>query len=480
MSGKPVFLIALFAFLICFSMVAFSEEYPEVMFILDSSGSMSEQVDGRPKIDIAKEVMEKVVPELPPEVRVGLIAYGHRYFRDCKDIQVIIPPGSSDRAILLEKVMAIEPKGQTPISRSIEIAVESIKDRKGETTIVLVSDGIETCGGDPCNTVKLLKQKNINFIIHVVGYDVDAKAQEQLSCIAKAGGGRYFAADNADSLLKSLESVNKEVAQKVEKASAKVAKGKTSLGKLRINIPEAALVSLRGVSIVRASDGKEVKKAELSLSDSTHPLMSGEYTISLLFSNSNYKPDSVVSLGNVEIKGGETTDVRLGSIVFNVAEELIDLNLDAVRVDDAENNGIYVTIESYGNGYYLFKPKPCPAGTYNISLLYYRTEEYMPIASGVSVRAGAESVVTIDSGIILEKPEGSSLEGWDLMKEGETGPFLKVRRGWDNQEPMWRRFLVPPGKYDLYLHLKDMDEPLLVGEGIEVKKGELLKFNTGL
>jgi len=76
---------------------ATADHYPEVMFILDSSGSMSEVVAGKKKIDAAKEVMHAVVPQLDENVRIGLTAYGHRRPGDCTDIEVLVPAGSNDR-----------------------------------------------------------------------------------------------------------------------------------------------------------------------------------------------------------------------------------------------------------------------------------------------------------------------------------------------------------------------------------------------
>lgn len=95
------------------------------------------------KIEAAKAVMAEVVPSLEADVKVGLIAYGHRRKGDCSDIEVLVPPGSNDRDALLERVQAIQPKGKTPLSDAVATAVGRLKTKEAETTIVLVSDGIE-------------------------------------------------------------------------------------------------------------------------------------------------------------------------------------------------------------------------------------------------------------------------------------------------------------------------------------------------
>ena len=86
-----------------------AQDYPEVMFILDASGSMSEDAGGTCKMDAAKKVMAQIVPDLDPEVRVGLIVYGHRRKGDCRDIEMVIPPGRTDRDKLLARVKSLEP-----------------------------------------------------------------------------------------------------------------------------------------------------------------------------------------------------------------------------------------------------------------------------------------------------------------------------------------------------------------------------------
>ena len=179
-------------------------DYPEVMFILDASGSMWGRVGGQAKIDAAKQVLAQAVLALPPEVRVGLAAYGHRRKGDCADVEILIPSGAADRRELLKKVQELSPKGKTPIAGAVKLAADALKTKENETTIVLVSDGIETCHQDPCGVVKALKQSGVKFILHVVGIGVDDKAKAQLTCLAQAGGGRYFGAYDAASLASAL------------------------------------------------------------------------------------------------------------------------------------------------------------------------------------------------------------------------------------------------------------------------------------
>jgi Ca-activated chloride channel family protein len=164
----------------------------EIILILDASGSMWGQIEGQNKISIAKEVLKNLITGLPENAKVGLIAYGHRDKGDCKDIETIVPPGPLDKALINKKIEELNPKGKTPITDSVLTAFDLVRTNENATTVILVSDGIETCGGDPCKAVKEAKDSGINFIMHVVGVDVGDVDVSQLECAAQAGGGLYL------------------------------------------------------------------------------------------------------------------------------------------------------------------------------------------------------------------------------------------------------------------------------------------------
>lgn len=478
-------IFALVAGAICVSSTALGTAaaepaYPEVMFILDGSGSMWGQVEGEAKIAIARRVLGEVVPGLPAEVKVGLAAYGHREKGNCDDVEILMPAGSDDREALLTAAQAIRPKGKTPIRRSVEAVCELLKTKEEETTIILVSDGKETCDDDPCGAVAALKEAGIRFVLHVVGFGVSGAEQAELECLAEAGGGSFFSAGDGGALLAALDTVKEKVAQKVEAAKTTTVQAVSKIGKLRLAMPSAGTVSIDQVKIVRTSDGKVVKTAEDPGADSVHPLMAGHYELVMGFANPNYKDPTEVSYGTFAITGGETTTLELGLVSFNVAPSLEDMPVEAVTLMATDQPSPEITLEHHGNGYYLFKPKPVPAGNYGFSIRYKRSPAPTPLAGDVVVAAGEEAVVTLDAGLSLVKPEAGGVEGWNLIPAGTSEPVLVVRRRWDNQEPLWRVFAVPPGTYDLDLVLDGMDDPLRVGEGLTVASGDLVQFATGL
>lgn len=182
-----------------------------ILFILDGSGSMWGQVEDQYKIAIAKKVMTSLVQELPSNTHMGLQVYGHRSKQDCNDIEMLVPVGSNNRGLLIQQIEALIPRGKTPITQALQQAAEPLRNLEDETIIILLSDGKENCAGDPCTLVRELRAQGVKIKIHVVGFDVTHDESEQLVCIADAGGGKYFSADNADQLSKALTAVKTEV-----------------------------------------------------------------------------------------------------------------------------------------------------------------------------------------------------------------------------------------------------------------------------
>lgn len=127
-----------------------------VALILDGSGSMGEDLpgSGKTKLAVAKEVMAELIPQIPAELNSTLWIYAHRYPPDpkaesCKDIEQVFPLGPVDTTGYIEAVQGIKANGWTPIADSIIAAAEKLPP--GDfNSMILVSDGEETCGGNPC------------------------------------------------------------------------------------------------------------------------------------------------------------------------------------------------------------------------------------------------------------------------------------------------------------------------------------------
>jgi len=126
-----------------------------MLYILDSSNSMWGQIDGTPKIDTAKSVLNGALDDLDADVSPGLMIYGHREKGDCSDVELVAPFGSKPIAELKTAISAITPRGKTPIAESLRQSWQAFEGREEDNNLILlISDGIETCGGDPCAVAK--------------------------------------------------------------------------------------------------------------------------------------------------------------------------------------------------------------------------------------------------------------------------------------------------------------------------------------
>ena len=164
------------------------------------------QIDGINKIVIAKDVVEGLVRSLPVERRLGFVAYGHRNKGDCDDIETLAEVGA-EREAVISKLRDLSPTGKTPLSKSVEHAATALNYTKNRATVILVSDGLETCDIDPCALAKTLEENGLDFTVHVVGFDVTEEERAGLQCIAEETGGEFLAADNADQLGNALAQV---------------------------------------------------------------------------------------------------------------------------------------------------------------------------------------------------------------------------------------------------------------------------------
>jgi len=201
-------LTILAAFLIAAGTAA-AQDRPNTILVLDGSGSMWGQIDGVAKITIAQEVVGNLLDTLPTDQRLGLTVYGHRERGNCTDIETIVPAGEGTRDAIRAAVNGIQPLGKTPMTDSVIAAAESLRYTEDSATVILISDGVETCNPDPCAAARLMEETGIDFTAHVIGFDVagDAEALLQMQCIADETGGQFIPAANASELTAALTTV---------------------------------------------------------------------------------------------------------------------------------------------------------------------------------------------------------------------------------------------------------------------------------
>ncbi|MGI3164662.1 vWA domain-containing protein [Pseudooceanicola sp. 200-1SW] len=174
------------------------------IIVMDGSGSMWGQIDGRTKLEIARETVADVLADFPPERGLGLVAYGHRTRGDCSDIEVMVPPAPGTAPQVLAAVNAMRFQGKTPLSEAVRQAAQALRFTEDPATVVLVTDGLETCSADPCALGRELEAAGIDFTAHVVGFGLTAEEGAQVACLARETGGRYIEAGNAGALSDAL------------------------------------------------------------------------------------------------------------------------------------------------------------------------------------------------------------------------------------------------------------------------------------
>lgn len=177
----------------------------QVMVVMDSSNSMWGQIDGHSKRDIARKALRGIVDRNPEFGAAGLIAYGHHSQGDCNDIELMRSPGASEP--LADVVDTLVPGGKTPLTAAVEAAAEALKFQDAPATVILITDGIETCEADPCAAAAALEARGIDFTAYVIGFGLSADEGHQVSCLAEETGGEYIEASDADELSEALESV---------------------------------------------------------------------------------------------------------------------------------------------------------------------------------------------------------------------------------------------------------------------------------
>ncbi|MFP8960523.1 vWA domain-containing protein [Streptomyces nanhaiensis] len=211
-----------------------------LVMVLDSSGSMAEDDgSGSTRIESARRAVGTVVDALPDGHPTGLRVYGADRARGCTDTRLVRPVEPLDRAAVKRAVAQVEPRGDTPIGLALRRAAEDLPEAPegswGRRTILLVSDGEDTCGTpDPCEVAGELggrgpsSESSGTLRIDAIGFQVDGRAREQLECIARAGHGSYHDAPDAEALARQLQRASRLSADGYRMEGERITGGRTA------------------------------------------------------------------------------------------------------------------------------------------------------------------------------------------------------------------------------------------------------------
>ncbi len=377
-----------------------------VAIILDASGSMQAALGSSTRIDVAREAVITTAGQLPPTTNASLWAYGHRLPQDdpaasCQDIEQVIPLSAVEIDGFTNTVRNLNAIGYTPISDTLQQVAAAFPQDGRPRTVVLISDGEETCAGDPCAVARDLKDNNVDLVINAVGFAADAATREQLQCIAQVTGGVYYDAQDADQLAASLE-----------------AAALTPDGSVRIVDPAGPPLPDVPFTLTNAETGESLGNF---VGGGSVP--AGAYNAEVRLQE--------LTVQAVTVTADETTDIVVNPIPIGGVQLV---NPDGTPVEDVrftltDAAGVYV-------GAYIGSGQ-VPTGDYSAQVF-----TIIPSTATVTVVEGevAEIVINTETGTIrlVDEATGSVLEAPLFEVTTADGEYLGAHRG---------TFDVPPGDY---------------------------------
>ena len=179
-----------------------------VEIVVDASRSMWGRMGGEPKMSVAKNILEDVSYWFPQDLDLALRAYGSTSpstDNDCADSALLVPFGDQNREPIRQAIAGLRPLGQTPIAYALNRAAGDFGSLDKDRAVVLVTDGIESCGGDPVQAARELREQGI--MVHLIGFGLGKAGDEDtasLQAVANASGGRYVTAGSAEQLKTAL------------------------------------------------------------------------------------------------------------------------------------------------------------------------------------------------------------------------------------------------------------------------------------
>lgn len=173
------------------------KEKTRILFVLDASNSMVQYMDGSSRMKVAKKLMTKMVDSLSRlrNVELALRVFGHQtpiVNKDCQDTKLEVPFKPGNTGQLKETINGLKPKGYTLIAQSILSAANDFPKSPGRNIIILITDGVEECSGDPCAIAKALLKKGVVLQPFIIGIgDKEELFRKTYECV-----GKYFNANS--------------------------------------------------------------------------------------------------------------------------------------------------------------------------------------------------------------------------------------------------------------------------------------------
>lgn len=461
--------IALFlTFAAASSLAAEPTKYVELM--LDASGSMWAQIGGEPKITIAKKVLAEMVEDMKgrEDIGIGVRVYGHQFdksAKNCNDSKLELPFAPPDSAKVRDLISRIKAQGQTPIAYSLTEAGKDFPSKPGiQKIIILITDGLESCNGDPCAAAKALAASGVDVKMHVVGFDLKPGELEKFKCLVEPSGGVLLGAKDAAQLKGALDQVVKKAIKENLVITIAGADGKSLAGYIEV-YAAGTDKKVDGGSTAGAGSGS-YEKARFKLPAGTYDLMvQSHVTSEKQWVRAISVKDEELTEKTVSFAAGQISGMARGTNGSPVPAQIVVLKNDGVE-DKFVNGGMSGATAA------TFSVIP---GTYKLKITQDRTKE-TKFFEGLALTAGQaiskEATFAEGSvGIIAKDSAGNPITAMVEAKKAQDNAFVSA--GYSGASPFV--FYLTPGTYRFVVtneKTKDAKtlENITVADGQELKK----------
>lgn len=432
------------------------------IIVLDASGSMWGQIDGKPKLEIARESLREVLKSVPADTELGLMAYGHREKGSCTDIELIVPPAKGTESAISTAVDNMKFLGKTPLSAAVRQAAEDLKYTENKATVILITDGLETCEADPCALGKELEQSGVDFTAHVVGFGLTADEGKKVACLAENTGGKYIQASDAAGLKDALKTT--VVAQPAPEPEPAPVVDENNVDPAAHLVDGGPAVDIAGAGITwhifkKNSDGTQGERVATDYDDKKLTVPPGDYVLEANWGQATTRQDLTVKAG----------DLVKPQVVFNAGR----LTITPLSAPGQKADNVTIRFDYPGGttNEYSEKAVVLPAGDTKVTVTVGAAEasETIALAAGADIKkdiiAGV-GVVNINAFYTAggEKVDSPSLF-WEVLKAAKK--IDGSREGVATEYGPNKKFSLPAGDYVMRANIQGttVEQPFAVTVG---------------
>ncbi len=442
-----------------------------IELVIDGTGSMNSAMSGMPKIELVKKTLRDLATQpFPTDTQrfLGLRVFGASSSVDeknCQDSQLLTPVKPLDAVTWAAGVDKLSAKGSSALAYAMEQAAADFPNGSDDTDnlLIVVTDGEDTCGKDPCNAALQLHQSPKKVIVHLIGFDLDSHAQTSLTCIPKSADGQFYLARNEYELRNDLE--QSLYANYPYNLRLKVLAGATP-------IPATLTVYQGGTEkIVQRDKVSGIK---------FYKLPAGTYDIAVEYSDSpeTTKPSKLLKGVDLQAttRAEQIVQLPLGNLTLGAFDQS---GAPTKAVFQIRKTGGDIVVPSFQAG-----PEPqtiaLTPGMYDVTAEMTEANglHLNAVATNKDIKEGAttEELFKFQTGqffVRMQHPEKGFIPGaYRVTKVDQPDQVLAT----GDVSPDGTAMELPPGNYDMYLDVKDPDLSGLAGvklANIQVSGGDM-------